>query len=583
MRAPLLKKPEDEAGSFRTIIVLVVFFMTGCILHFNSKWSFGTEEIKVGTPPRWHNMVRTYFAMGGLTMMREHADAYIGRENPLADLANCERETMSCSDVCKHSLLEDKDKLSFGSYCHKRVRADMSNVCWSVKIMRCWNRLGGNIVFDGKREWKLNRHYLGDNDWQRGMARPTQNLPSMRWMHLTSDDTYTDLIFFGWGVVEKIDDISMKMRQFPELLELPLKIPPKRSIIIAGHSEGSGWAFTFNKYLYEKELPNERRMIATGSLAATPKILREMDPYTAENSLFIINALKFTGQKGSEETILLPDVYTLRSPPCEEAECSTFPQFGFSCDQKNGRCLGFTDPIDIDSALKMESNTELLCKLEEVHQFDSYRQCYRECHSHFIKQKEFNFQVNTPSIAVKTNPNLGPRFFSSSMRTMSLPDVRVISTAQEDRKDRPTSTHCFRYAERRPPLPEGQLSPAFSPFSPRPEITKQSSEPSPLSLPDVTTRKSALSPLTLPGPLPEPQTIRVNIGTDPSESSSSIIRSQQSWTSPVEDDAEKVEEKSIRPKYVPPHLRRKQGEASSSTDASSSIVRTEDALPGTSK
>ena len=109
--------------------------------------------------------------------------------------------------------------------------------------------------------------------------------------------------------------------------------------------EGSGWAFSFNKYLYEKRIPNERRMIATGSLAATPKILREMDPYTAENSLFIINALKFKGEKPAGEPLLLPDVYTLRSPPCEEAECSTFPQFGFSCDQENGRCLSFSDPI----------------------------------------------------------------------------------------------------------------------------------------------------------------------------------------------------------------------------------------------
>lgn len=288
-------------------------------------------------------------------------------------------------------------------------------------------------------------------------------------------------------------------------------------------------------------------MVVTGSLAATPKLLIEMDPYTRDNSLFIVSVLKYH----VPHEVVIPDIYTLIQPASSEPEAYTFPQFGYTCDQVSGACLSFQDPIDINGALAQLKDPDMESRLEEAHQFDTYRQCYRECNNQFVqKGKEFNFQVNTPSAPIKSLPQLSPKMLTSSIRSVSLPNVRSMTISDDKKPDRgeasdsrPTSTHIFRFADHRPKLPEGQLSPAFSPFSPDvPPIKRTESEPPPMTLPDAVMGQKMVVPVKL-----SPDEMK----TEPS--------SAGGWTARLSKSNEnewETEPQFQRPKaYVPPHLR----------------------------
>jgi len=330
-----------------------------------------------------------------LTQTSYHANAYIGRENPEVDFSNC-LPSISCVQYCAALTQMSQESASSSDvqplqelrkelppFCRKRNNRDGEERCWDTSKIRCWNEYGGNQVFDGVKEWTLLRHYQHDDTTQ------------MRWMHLFHDDW--DLIYFGWGYVKPIDTICEQMKKEDELLELIRIISDSKNVVIAGHSEGSGWAFCFNQMLEERNFPIDRFLIATGVLVGSQKLMDKMSDYTKANSLYLLveNRLPEFMIGG-----LMPDVYTLISA----VEGPTFPSFGYSCDEQE-RCLGFSLPINLESGVKRAealydnpmTRSTSTSVLQEIHDFENYRKCFRACKSLFSQAPNFNYQINTPS------------------------------------------------------------------------------------------------------------------------------------------------------------------------------------------
>jgi len=341
-------------------------------------------------------------------MSKEHGDPYELDRSPLVDHSLCdEREnTMRCENVCRLQL-EGRGFLAT-TFCYYLSRRQYGmdyhfGECWSVGNMRCWNRNGRIDVMDRDvgKFWSIRRHYTGrkehtEENWL--------TAPDFRYLHLTSLEQGKDLFLFGWGNVREIQEICDILNDFPELLTSIDTIPPNHEIIIGGHSEGSGWAYCFNEYLFKKGLPHERRVIGSGVLVANRQLLDRMDSYSRENSLFLTvgNLLPDHLLGGG----MMPDVLPMKY----KEQGTTFPMFGYKCDQRSDGCLGFEEnPLDFNAGLQWvhrgcesADNRGIMSRLvKDVHSFSNYRDCYRVCIHEFRKVDGFNFQTNVPPFSVK--------------------------------------------------------------------------------------------------------------------------------------------------------------------------------------
>ena len=96
--------------------------------------------------------------------------------------------------------------------------------------------------------------------------------------------------------------------------------------------EGAAWAACYNEYLFEKKLPNNRRVIVTGALIPKEVFWRRMDPYSKQNSLYLL-----VGNLHQSHELVLPDIWTMQ----KKSKGQTGPQFGYMCNENADQCLGF--------------------------------------------------------------------------------------------------------------------------------------------------------------------------------------------------------------------------------------------------
>lgn len=362
----------------------------------------------MGAPPNWIPHLDAYFAIGAFASILSHGSPYVGEQDPEVDLKNCEKSTYNCVEYCTSFIQRSDpsvprfsvgvsiqrsdpsvpsssnvDSGDFPAYCRKSTGVEVFK-CWDTSKFRCWNEFGGNMVFDGKKEWTLTRHFQGDE------------VTDMKWMHLFIDQW--DLLIFGWGIVKPIEEICENMKHSKELIQLAQNMFPTQNMIIAGHSEGSGWAVCFSELLArQKEFHNKHFVIGSGSLVPKRQFHMRMSAATRINSLFLLveNRLPDSVIGGG----LMPDVYPLLSVE----EGLTFASFGFSCDE-SAKCIG-ASRIRLGEGL-MKANTIIVhpdkmgltalnTVIQSIHHFDNYRICFSACRSSFIRDAR-NFQANTP-------------------------------------------------------------------------------------------------------------------------------------------------------------------------------------------
>jgi len=454
MRTPLVTKQEAISGRSHSAQCQAIFiFVSLAILSlalFPLKSTLALAEEKVGAPPDWKPIVSTYFGMGSLTQQADLGHAYIGTENPVVPKQNCNprSECPMCKEVCRDMLEAADPRLSsifnegasleregsskaFASYCLKRNRATQEWDCWDTSTMRCWNAIyGGNLVLSGGQDWTLSRHYLGYHEpLPEGIESISiaekKKHKDIRWMHLFTSTQ--ELVLFGWGKVRPFDQICEDIEDFSELKELLHKFVKGRSLILGGHSEGSGWAICFRKFLLANGFEDPIYVITTGTLVPERHFIDGLDDSIFEKSLHLNVAMVIPSIICPIP--VLPDILTLVKP----RQGMTLPQFGYQCNMEF-HCLNFDQTLDFAAPLDaIYSNTFTNAEwlMQDVHSFRNYRECYKGCLQHFTQTPGFNFQTNTPSFekfareSASPSPHGSPNAASPPGSGISLADLAM--------------------------------------------------------------------------------------------------------------------------------------------------------------
>jgi len=395
MKTPLLQRSERKAQAnlgFRIFFFSLVGILAFLVLF---QLSVANLEERVGAPPQWAPLLDTYFELGGLCMSKLHGDPYKLNVDPTVDMELCKQqsERLDCKTACMKKL----QGLPVGPYCIKApvIRAfDSIDYCWDTSKMGCWNQRGGSQVYytvgGATHEFLLHEHYTGAVSLQ-------SKSPLMHYM-LMSGTSY-HFLMFGVGSVRQFEGICEKILQFEELLKAIATIPPDRTILIGGHSEGSGWAICLNDYLTRMGNLNTRYVIASGTLVPSTEFYERRDERSRENSLFLMSANTLPDMFAGGG--ILPDVlsiYRLKSGVI-------LPHFGFMTDHMRTECL--TDfhgdqPFDLNAGIRrMIAKTRgLEHALQEVHGFRNYREGFRLCKPLFEQIENFNFEPNLPAYSI---------------------------------------------------------------------------------------------------------------------------------------------------------------------------------------
>jgi len=420
MKTPLLLAESEEVLqpqiSWSKFGWILIFGAAVVFLSLNNvSFTLKQKETDVGSPPNWFPLLKTYFGLLSL-ILKAPGDPYILLESPVVEMSECDGhpETISCEDACELIL----NKKPVTPLCYKIPREGSLTKyqgCWNTTIMGCWGKSGEIPVYLGKDEFLLHRKYNAETvqkmkivtyvDKQTIFSERWNRIPGMHWMHFSHEINNQEIILFGWGSVNPIDMVCDLVQKNKDIQQLVSEIPPDRSILIGGHSEGSRWAICFNELLADKKLPNPRRLITTGSIVAPESFFESRwDRYNQENSLFLVVGLPYP--EDQPNAVIMPDVYTI-SKTTENGTFVTFPQFGYKCDGY-GACLSINvddKPFDFNEGIQMlrtqgEELEEVLH--DHVHAFRTYRECFQQCLTVFRQTPGFNFKPNMPSFQLYT-------------------------------------------------------------------------------------------------------------------------------------------------------------------------------------
>lgn len=400
MRAPLLQSDDSRFlhSSYSLSFFLIFTFLF--TISFVCR-SLQDGEVSVGSPPNWMPLVQTYFALEGLVITMQDGFPYAGQEVPTAKDELCDYDPPSCSDICRRRALKEPES-NFPKFCQKAPQVDSSTACWEISKLRCWSRLGGNLVWDGQQEWMLKRHYMGITEPLDDAASSSgPGRPYMRWMFLQSETNGMIALLFGVGNVRALTEIRGQLTQLTDLNQVAddMAADESRSLLIGGQSEGAGWAVCFHDLLHDKGIKNENFVIGTAPLMASRDLL---SPPRANFLFFMVASTLPEPYQGQ-----LADVATMihsRAPKYG----ITFPAFGYTCDEHATKCLEFRAPLDLMGSLGrgmlMRKAPRFMKAISDIHTFKNYKACFYICLEKFISTEGFNFQVNTPSYCPDADP-----------------------------------------------------------------------------------------------------------------------------------------------------------------------------------
>jgi len=364
----------------------------------------------------WQTLAQTYFRAGPLPKTMRLGSEYRGNVNPGSSYAECPKSARTCRDVCLDFLKSRGVGPGSSSDMRPEPPKDMKclhvedSECWDVPKMRCWNPDGGVFVWDGTEEWRLIFHYTANRKSSTPGSYFTSNLP---WIQLRSPLRKIDFFIFGWGVNRPIHSICGELtssiqysdRNFPNQIRA---VPPDHSIVLAGHSEGAGWAVCANLWIKKRNIPFTVRVLGTGSLVADDIFNDEYFQYSKEEeNLFMLTADLVKLHGGTE---LVADLFPIKMTK----EGITLPQFGYACafersgsqtaeDQRGllaihrPRCLDPQPNISLDDSLKLVNQHELMNAgtLVTIHALKTYSDCFQACLPNF-EASGFDFTPNVP-------------------------------------------------------------------------------------------------------------------------------------------------------------------------------------------
>jgi len=424
MRAPLLKPEHVQKKTscfhiFFTIFTISSFALLGtlfiyCALRTNLN---ETEKLVGVSDLRWSVLLDTYFAIGSLQNTMLHGVEFRGPDDPKINAEECQCAPQ-CLQICQFRLNPEKHfaysvpnncpSISTADGeprgCYHRSKKTTLMECWNPALMRCWNIEGDTQISDGTNEWKLLKHY------SRMEAMETSQCP---FMHLRSLPTQIDLIIFGWGSNRLIPEICAQLSEtsLSPIRTILQAIPRTQSVVLGGHSEGSGWALCANMLMNEMNLPHERKVLTSGTLMADLDFIARYNSVShLGQNLAMLHARKMP--VGFMQGTIIADTQPMRHFPTG----ASLPQFGFTCISDIGelgevRCVVPQPFVNLTTNFNLPAEEQHLIQqmiLPQLHSYDDYRECFSKCRSHFQVIGE-TFSSNVPTY-VKTGDVAQPSF-----------------------------------------------------------------------------------------------------------------------------------------------------------------------------
>lgn len=413
----------SSLGSFALFSLILLFLIQ--IQPSNS--TVNLTEIEVGDRPEWKYLLQPYLGMYSLITKSSGEPMKKVGQNPVVDISNCQQESVSCVEVCRRIRIMQRAKQKGENaklevqYCER----DFGKACWEVAKMQCWHNKGGMEVSDGfDTTWKIRRRFEHLSEDQEG------NEGGKTWLHgsgTTSNGLEIAFFFFMWGKERTYESICKTFMKGSStvpntLLRYISKATdkdPTKPILLAGHSEGSGWAIcTYNFIKHGLRLPNPVYVIVSGALVPT----QSFSKLWLENQGNPDDLLSLVvGGKKADIPNLESDIYLswLRGPPHRV----TWPSFGYSCTHVSIQSFNFgpggfqclppgengENVPDIQSTYSRTTDwsdptatSNLNAFLYQLHLWNIYRNCMLMCWNQFDtwmnedESNKENFETNVP-------------------------------------------------------------------------------------------------------------------------------------------------------------------------------------------
>jgi len=408
MLSPLLDQTKEEKNKCSTLSRILLFLCMVVIgIVASKKVYFQSAEVGVGGFLSWPDLLLTYVEVGTLPRLMYTGAAYAGPDPPGVSLSRCGDNPPECSDVCLYRV-KTGSKGGEPLFCHRYQKWIKKSFCWDTRKMRCWDEKGGNLIWDMRKDWVLISHHTPlskeGGDSPRSPRLP-QNIP---WMHMRSVGKKIDFFMFGIAYLERVRRVSKICEEFEELKDVMgitremSEIPLSHGVVLAGHSEGAGWAVCAEKYMSDEKLPHDRRILASGAM------LDDRDGIElADNALFLMKAVKTPGLPPSGGKVVA-DVFTISNAKYDGL---TFPQFGYTChiplsDEEDDEAVECVQPqplIDLHMSVMLSRSNWRISgskSTEDLHHFKSYTACFKAC---FGDKIDFiDFSPNIPQLYVKS-------------------------------------------------------------------------------------------------------------------------------------------------------------------------------------
>jgi len=445
MFTPLLENNDKKVQHFSSFTLLYIVTSL-CLFILMAKFGVKaeiSEETDVGGPPealRWHDILMTYFQVGALARTMQHGLPYVGKLIPVVPHTMCGTNPMTCNDVCLLIVSGGPPGYSDPLYCLRQGpimgpegKQISDRICWEVSKMRCWNTAGGSQIWDGNSDWMLLKHLEVPPD--SGQFRVT----TMPWIHIRSVERRTDYLVFGLGIPDRMRTIKRicedleKLTGHYSIINQLNTVPRHHGLVLAGHSEGSGWAICADAYMASQHMPHDRRVLGTGSILSPTTLAPSLERLFVTLAMRLPTNNKIPNAPTSNKVVA--DVYTIMR---SQHPGITFPQFSMLCEGllTEMKCVDHSIPMELGSSVRLMTDPLMQVNvLEPLHYFKMYQSCFLAC----FRQSRFliddYFIANVPPFIHMPPPPKPP-----TMRD------RIVGSSSMDSAE--------------PPLPEAQPMPA---------------------------------------------------------------------------------------------------------------------------
>jgi len=375
--------------NFQKSLIALLSYFSSCFARASSadicsrRRLFFENEIPVGLP-LWEDVVDTYWAVGTLPGRMKHEAPFRGMMDPKVPLKHCKSDAIDCSSICRDRLRGiSSPEPPFCIFDDSGATRE----CWQPVAMQCWDSVsGGTLVYDGSDYWDLVRHWRGD-------AETTATREAIQWIHLRSVPKKMDFFVFSSGRIRNLDSVDSEFIGAYIKDHLMNSIYPEHTVVLTGHSEGSGWAICASRHMHNLDFDNNRMVLGTGPLATEASVIRQLSTDTKQRTLFLMSAMRLPPNIGAPG--IFPDVLALMEADRRAGGGVTFPQFGYGCisvdHERDIECLRRQPELSIEEGLfraNFFTRDYVIAPrlLYEIHSFKYYRKCYRACYKVFAEE-----------------------------------------------------------------------------------------------------------------------------------------------------------------------------------------------------